>query len=208
MAYDSLLKGGSSDVLVFGSQAMSLYMKRALSSKDLDLIASGVTLRRIEKVAQSLEEYTGQRPKYSYFVGSYEGRKYPVFSIYLQRVGEKPFVIEVFETYLGYELRRLTPYVTFVKRGDHSFQTLCLEAIIATRLAFRPPERITAFNARRLNNFIEGNRQNIDWRLVNKFAHDFKIENVIRENLTVLLKKNNLKILGQEKLDRDMAIRL
>ena len=155
--YAELQRLGASDVWVFGSQAMSLHMKtRALASKDLDLIATGTDLTMVRRLRDALSEYsTGNIPDYQFQSTSYEGRPYPVFSISVRAENQAPFVIELFQTFLGYEVSRLTPYATFVKRWKSDFQTLKIEALIATRLAFRPPERITAFNAGRLNLFIK-----------------------------------------------------
>lgn len=200
-AYSELQRLGASDVWVFGSQAMSLHMKaRALASKDLDLLATGINLTLVRKLCNALAEYsTGRSPDYQFQSTTYEGRPYPVFSISIRGENQAPFVIELFETFLGYEVRRLTPYAIFVRRWNNDFQTLRIEALIATRLAFRPPERITAFNAARLNLFIKSIRKQIDWEVVEEFATNFQLEQTIRDNLKDL-RRRKLKISGSEKL--------
>jgi hypothetical protein len=200
---DELSRLGASDVWVFGSQAMSLHMsERALASKDLDLLASGLSMKMVEQLCITLVRYSdGRRPNYSFQNPLYDGRSNPVFSISLKARNERPFVVELFQTYLGFPLTKLTPYATIVHRWNREFQTLTIEAVIATRLAFRPPERISPFNAARLNRFIQSVRsQKIDWRKVSTFAKDFQLEQRINENLEELARRHNLKIKGSDKL--------
>src|SRR5207245_875609 len=174
-----------SDVWVFGSQAMSLHMsRRALASKDLDLLASGLTMNMVERLCATLAQYSDERhPNYTLQNSTHDERNNPVFSISLKSQNEKPFVVELFQTYLGYPITRLTPYATSVRRWKGEFQTLTIEAVIATRLAFRPPERISSLNAARLNKFIVSVENQIDWRNVNAFAKDFQLAQRIDENL-------------------------
>jgi len=199
--YDELLRLGASDVWVFGSQAMSLHTKtRALASKDLDLIATGVDMGIVNQLCNALAKYSdGRHPNYQFQNTTYDDRPYPIFSISLRGQNERPFIIELFQTYLGYEVTRLTPYATFVSRWKNDFQTLTIEAIIGTRLAFRPPERISSFNAHRLNSFISSVQDQIDWNIVEAFAKDFQLELRIDENLKDL-KRRKLKIIDSEKL--------
>src|ERR1700730_81897 len=199
--YNELQRLGANDVWVFGSQAMSLHMKtRALASKDLDLIATGTDLTMVRRLSDALTEYsTGRSPDYQFQNTTYDGRPYPVFSISVRAENEAPFVIELFQTFLGYEVSRLTPYAAFVKRWKNDFQTLNIEALIAARLAFRPPERITAFNARRLNVFIRSVRDQIEWKTVEEFARSFEMEQTIHDNLKDL-RRRKLRILDSEKL--------
>ncbi|MGI0069318.1 MAG: hypothetical protein ACREAN_03570, partial [Nitrosopumilaceae archaeon] len=128
------------------------------------------------------------------------GRRNPVFSISLRAQSEKPFVVELFQTYLGFPITRLTPYATFVRRWKNDFQTLTIEAVIATRLAFRPPERITPLNADRLNRFIDSVARKVDWSKVDAFVKDFQLEQSIEENLKQLQERHNLKIKDSGKL--------
>jgi len=186
LTYDKLVELGANDVWVYGSQAMSLYMKRPLASKDLDLLASGTTIDMIKKLCEFLAPFSSnqKKPGWNYLELEHEGFTNPVFSIYLSAQNEKPFVIELFQTYNGHDLRELTPYSTYVKRWGSEFQTLTSEAIIGTRLALRPPERISAFNAERLNSFIRVVK--VDWTKVERFARTFHLESRIEENLREL----------------------
>jgi len=200
-SYNRLLELGANDVWVFGSQAMSLHMKnRALASKDLDLIATGVDMKMVKQLRSTLAMYSdGRPPDFQLQNSTYDGREYPVFSISLLAQNERPFVIELFQTYLGYDVRRLTRYSVFVNRWGNQFQTLTVEAVIGTRLAFRRPEGISSLNARRLNAFIESVRSQFKWKNVEAFVRDFQLEQVIVENLRDL-RRRNLKITDSEKL--------
>ena len=196
--YDELLLLGANDVIVFGSQAMSMYLKRALASKDLDLIATELTLGSVSRLCEKLAPYSdGRAPDYGFTNNKYDGRSNPVFSIYLKPKDNRPFVLELFQTYLGHDVRKLTPYVVFRNR----FQTLSREAIIGTRLAFRLPEGITPFNARRLNKFIEAFRTEIRWGEVTKFVRLFNMEERIAGNLKKLKEIHNIEILDSERLN-------
>jgi len=198
---NELFRLGANDVWVFGSQAMSLHMRnRALASKDLDLLATGVNLQMINQLCDSLARYSdGRRPDYALQMFAYEERPNPVFSISLVSTNERPFVVELFQTYLGYDVRRLTPYATQVNRWKNDYQTLSIEAIIGTRLAFRPPDRISPLNARRLNGFIRHVAGRFDWTGVEQFANDFQLGQKINENLRHLARRK-LRINGSENL--------
>lgn len=200
LTYNKLIELGASDVWVYGSQAMSLYVKRPLASKDLDLLASGTTVDMIRKLCEFLAPLSSnqKKPSWNYLELEHEDFTNPVFSIYLSaQKNEKPFVIELFQTYNGHDLRELTPYSTYVKRWENEFQTLTIEAIIGTRLAFRPPERISAFNAQRLNSFIKAVK--VDWTKVEQFARTFHLEKRIEENLREL-RRQKIKIHDSDEL--------
>jgi hypothetical protein len=185
-------------MILFGSQAMSAYMERALASKDIDLIAPGVRPSTLEKTRDELKQIATKTPTYDHLVGEYAGRPYPVSHIYLKHVSGYPFVIEFFENFLGYESKRLNPFLTLKNKWGMGLQVLLPEAIIATRLAFRPPERVTPFNASRLNRFIKHIRH-VDWRLVNAFIDAFELRTVVAENLAGLRAKR-ISINGASKI--------
>ena len=108
-------------------------------------------------------------------------------------------VIEFFQTFLGHPTTMLTPFLTFKDRWSMRIQVMVPEAIIATRLAFRPPERITPFNARRLNGFIGNVEDQVDWRKVNEFIDRFDLGSVIRDNLAEL-KTKRIQIRGASRI--------
>lgn len=191
------------DMILFGSQAMSAYMERALASKDIDLIAPGMTPKTLEKTRNELKQITTQTPTYDHQVGEYAGRTYPVSHIYLQHTSGYPFVIEFFENFLGYKSNRLNTFLTLKNKWGLELQVLLPEAIIATRLAFRPPEKVTPFNASRLNRFIK-HIHHVNWTIVNTFIDEFELRALIEENLAGLRAKG-ISINGASKITQRNA---
>lgn len=186
------------NMILFGSQAMSAYMERALASKDIDLIAPSMTPNTLEKTRDVLKQIAAQTPTYDHLVGEYAGRTYPVSHIYLKHMSGFPFVIEFFENFLGYQSNRLNPFLTLKNKWGLELQVPLPEAIIATRLAFRPPERVSPFNASRLNRFIK-HIHHVDWRMVNAFIDAFELRTVVGENLAELRTKR-ISINGASKI--------
>lgn len=193
-----LAESNVNDVILFGSQAMSVYMERALASKDIDLIASGITINSLGKLSEGLAEMSQKKPTYDYLVSEYMGRKYPVAHIYLKHISGFPFVLELFDTFLGYESTRLNPFLTVTEKWGLWVQVPSPEAIIGIRLSFRPPERITPFNATRLNRFIQ-TLGRVDWSEVNAFIDTFGLRNIVSENLAELGSKQ-ISITGSSKI--------
>jgi predicted nucleotidyltransferase len=192
-----LAKCDANDVILFGSQAMSVYMERALASKDIDLIVPAISIGSLEKVGEELAQVAGKKPTYDYQVSDYLGRRYPIGHIYLTRNGF-PFVVEFFQTFLGYESVRLTAFLALREKWGLWIQTLSPEAVIGTRLAFRPPERITPFNATRLNRLIR-TIGTINWSEVNTFIDTFELRTIVQENLAEL-KSKGISIMGSSKI--------
>lgn len=188
------------EAILFGSQAMSVYMERALASKDIDVIAPGMTIKTLERLRDDLAELAHQKPTYDYQVGEYLGRRYPVSHIYIKHKSGFPFALEFLENFLGYESTRLAPFLAFKEKWELWLQVPTPEAIIGTRLAFRPPERITPFNASRLNRFIR-TLSKIDWSEVNAFIDTFDLRKTVTENLAILSSKR-ISISGSSKVTR------
>jgi hypothetical protein len=186
-----------SDLILFGSQAMSVYMERALASKDIDLIAPSMTETTLEEICKEVTQISTQTPSYDHVVSDYSGRRYPVSHIYLRHRSGFPVVIEFFENFIGYESTRLNPFLSLEQKWGLGVQVLLPEAIIGTRLAFRPPERISSFNAIRLNRFIKHQRK-VNWTTVNAFIDAFDLRTIITENLAVL-KSKQISITGTSK---------
>jgi hypothetical protein len=198
--YAELVRLGAGDVWVYGSQAMSLHMTRPLASKDLDLLVSGMKMGIVRELCKFLAPFSSEREPYFNFQSPvHEGKQNPVFSVYLGGPNEKPFAIELFQTYNGHELKELAPYAVHMNRWKTEFQTLSIEAIIATRLSFRPPDRISSFNAQRLNRFIRATRDKVDWSIVSEFAKRFQLERRIIENL-IVLRQHGIEIIDASKL--------
>jgi len=184
-----LSRGEANDVALFGSQAMSVYTPRALASKDMDLIVPGMTLRVMRELCDELAKVAVGRPNYDYLSSEYSGREYPIFHVYFRHDSGYPMVVEIFLNFLGFESRRLAPFLTFRERWGVRVQVPTPEAIIGTRLSFRPPERITPFNARRLSRFITAMGRGVDWAKVNSFVDAFELRTVATENLRALASK-------------------
>jgi hypothetical protein len=189
---------------------MSVYTERALASKDLDLIVSGITIRILEELCDELAKVVDKRPVYDFTVGEYLGRRYPMGHIYLRHSSGYPLVVEFFQTFLGFEPRMLTPFLAFKQKWGMRVQVPTPEAIIGARLSFRPPERITSFNAMRLSRFIKMLGKHIDWSKVNSFIDAFGLRSIVMENIEELSSKRisiagSSKILSQRSNDRQNA---
>ncbi|MDG6903048.1 MAG: hypothetical protein JRM80_13970 [Nitrososphaerota archaeon] len=191
----ALSESEANDFVVFGSQAMSVYLERALPSRDLDLVVPGVSPKVLELVRGALG-----RPEYDFGVFDYEGRDYPVGHFYLRHADGTPLVVELFQTFLGFDPRRLTPYLTFRERWGMRLQVMVPEAVVAARLSFRPPERITPFNAARLSRFVRALGR-VDWQKVGAFLDDFGLAGVALENIRALRAKG-IAIPGTPSLSR------
>jgi hypothetical protein len=98
-------------------------------------------------------------------------------------------VVEFFQTFLGFGSRKLTPFLTFRQKWGINVQVLVPEAIIGTRLSFKPPERVTRFNAMRLSRFIRSLGKSVDWSIVNSFLDAFQLRGVASENIDGLRAK-------------------
>lgn len=178
---------------------MSVYSPRALASKDIDLIVPGITLSVLEKVRDSLEKEAKEMPTFDLHVSDYMGRRYPVGHVYMRHGDGFPVVIEFFQTFLGYDAARLAPFLTFRRKWGLRVQVLTPEAIVGTRLAFRPPERITAFNAQRLDRFVRVLGSAISWRKVDEFIDAFGLRALVEDNLAALRSKR-ISIAGSRKI--------
>jgi hypothetical protein len=184
---------------------MSAYMAKAMTSKDIDLIAPGVTANTLDSLTEALSAVAAGKPVYDHQVGEYLGRRYPVSHIYMKYKDGYPFAVEFFETFLGYESTKLAPFLTFKEKWGLWLQVPSAEAIIGTRLAFRPPERITPTNAARLNSFIRRIRK-VDWSEVNAFIDTFELRPIIAENIATL-KSKRISIIGLSNVMHDRESR-
>jgi hypothetical protein len=109
-----------SDLILFGSQAMSVYMERALASKDIDLIAPGMTEATLEKISKEVAQISAQTPTYDHVVTECCSRRYPVSHIYLRHRSGFPFVIEFFDNFIGYDRQGLIPLSIWNRNGGWS----------------------------------------------------------------------------------------
>jgi hypothetical protein len=201
VTHSFLQEQGIGDLLLYGSQAMSVYMKNPLRSKDLDLVSTQVHLRRMEALAEKLSEI--QKVQYRTTTAQtrrFDDRRMTTYAIEL-RVAGKPFFVELFDKILdGRPSSILQPYVEPRKRWGLSVWSPTREAIVALRLAFRQPEGITRLNALRLNNFIRENRRSLNFKVVTTIMRDWGIEGWVESNLIQLYQRNRLRILNDHKM--------
>jgi len=201
VAYSFLMEQGIGDLLLYGSQAMSVYMTNPLRSKDLDLLSSQVSFRQMEALADKLSEIKEVQYKTTTAqTRRFEDRKMTTYSVEL-RVAGKPFFVEVFDRILdGRPPSILQPYVELTSRWALDLWSPTREAIVALRLAFRQPEGITRLNAARLNSFIQENRRSLDLERVAMILKDWAIENWVENNLVQLYRRNRVRILDDNKI--------
>jgi len=201
VAYSFLMEQGIGDLLLYGSQAMSVYMTNPLRSKDLDLLSSQVSFRQMEALADKLSEIKEVQYKTTTAqTRRFEDRKMTTYSVEL-RVAGKPFFVEVFDRILdGRPPSILQPYVELTSRWALDLWSPTREAIVALRLAFRQPEGITRLNAARLNSFIQENRRSLDFERLAMILKDWAIENWVENNLVQLYRRNRVRILDDNKI--------
>jgi len=195
------LRQQAGDVLLYGSQAMSVYMKNPLRSKNLDFLSGQVSLRQIEALAEKLSEI--EQVEYrttTVQTKRFDDRKMTTYATEL-RVARKPFFVELFDSILdGRPLSILQPYVEPRKRWGLEVWSPVREAIVAVRLAFRQPEGITRLNAMRLNSFIRENRRSLNFELVGSILKGWGIEDWVERNLIELYRRNKVRILNDHKM--------
>jgi len=200
-SYTFLREEGVGDLTLYGSQAMSVYMKNPLRSKDLDLLSSQVSLRQAEALGEKLSEIKDvEYWSTSAQTRKFDDRKMTTYAIEL-RVGGKPFFVESFDKILdGQPLSLLQPYVELTNRWDLEFWTPSREATVALRLAFRQPEGITRLNATRLNSFIRENKRSLDLGLVGSILKSWRIVEWVEKNLIELHRRHRIRILYDHRI--------
>jgi len=189
------------DLVLSGSQALSIYMKSPLRSKDLDLLSEQVSLRQIEELSIELSKLENVEFRSTKVQTKMFGvRRLRTYAIEL-RVAGRPFFIESFDRVLdGRPISILTPYLAVKKRWKLKIWVPEREAILALRLAFRQPEGISRLNAMRLNNFMRENRRFIRYKHLDSILADWKIEKWVEKNLTDLYKRNRVRIIDDHKI--------
>ena len=197
IAYRFLREQEVGDLLLYGSQAMSLYMRSPLRSKDLDLLSSQVSLARMEALAEKLAEI--ERVEYrttTVQTRRFDDRKMVTYAIEL-RVSGRPFFVELFDSVLDARpLSILQPYIESIERWGLEVWSTNREATLALRLAFRQPEGISRLNATRINSFIRENLRSLDFGHVASILKDWAVENWVERNLVQLYRKNRLRIIN------------
>jgi hypothetical protein len=185
------------DLVIFGSQALSVYMKSPLRSKDLDMLSAQVGPHQMDQLATKLSNLENVDFRSSSVQSRLFGStKMTTYAIEL-RIKERPFFVEVFDRILdGQAPSILQPYVEHVKRWELDVWVPDREATVALRMAFRQPEGISRFNATRLNAFIDENRRSIRFKRVSSILHKWNIEAWVEKNLIDLYRRNRLRIIG------------
>jgi hypothetical protein len=189
------------DLVLFGSQALSIYMKSPLRSKDLDLLSGQVGPRQVEALSKELGTLDNFEVKANTVHTRMFGSRMMTTHAIELRIGGVPFFVELFDRILdGQTPLVLQPYVQLVKRWKLEIWAPDREAIMALRLSFRQPEGITRFNATRLNSFIEENRNRLRYNQVASIVRSWKMEAWVEKNLIDLYQRNGLRIIGDSKI--------
>jgi hypothetical protein len=203
VAYQALLNCGVSNLLLFGSQAMSFYLNNPLRSKDLDLLTDQMGPSFLEELTRVL---TKQRPAGAevrtndVHTRFFQERIMRTYSVEL-RIGKRPFFVEIFDAFLdGRPPSLVAPHVQQGKKWNIDLWVPSREAVISLRLCFRQPEGISRLNASRLNLFIKGNKTRLSEQAIGKIIVSWGQAELVRKNLAQLQKLHNLKIIGQQKI--------
>jgi len=200
IAYPFLADHGIGDPLLFGSQALSVYMTNPLRSKDLDLVSSQVGPRHLEALRAHLQARGLETKSTTIQSKPLAHAPMTVYTIEL-RLNKRPFFLEIFDKILdGQNPSILTPHTQRVRKWDLNLWTPSRECVVALRLSFRQPEGISRLNAVRLNTFIKKNSRKLDFEEIRKILQEWKMERLVEQNLTVLHKVHRLHILHENKL--------
>jgi len=197
IAYRFLREQEVGDLLLYGSQAMSLYMRSPLRSKDLDLLSNQVGPARMEALAEKLAEieHVDYRTT-TVQTRRFDDRKIVTYAIEL-RVSGRPFFVELFDSVLDARpLSILEPYIESIEHWGLEVWSTNREATLALRLAFRQPEGISRLNATRINSFIRENLRSLDFAHVASILKDWGVENWVERNLVQLYRRNRLRIIN------------
>jgi hypothetical protein len=201
-AYPFLVNQGIGNLILFGSQAMSVYMKNPLRSKDLDLVTDQLGPKVFGELTKHL---ANTRPAGAEFrttnvqTRPFDGRIMTTYSVEM-RISKHPFILEIFDAILdGRPPSALTEHVQEDMRWGVRIWVPTREAVVALRLCFRQPEGINRLNATRLNKFIEDNKMKIRHRKVGEIVVSWGKADLVRANLQQLKKQYRQKIADQEK---------
>ena len=125
------------------------------------------------------------------------------YSIYLRMRGY-PLIVEIFDTVLaGRKPKILWPHIKPVCRWEMEVHAPTPEAIVALRLSFSPPERISRLNAIRLNRFIGARERTLNFKKIEKILEEWETRELVRDNLRELRSRHRMRILH----DRDYAMK-
>ncbi len=189
------------DLLLYGSQALSVYLDNPLRSKDLDLVSSQMGPRHLD----ALVEHLGGIEMLEIRSSTIQSRPRPlgkltIYSVELRLEG-KPFILEIFDKVLdGQNPSILTPYTQQVHKWKLDLWVPSPDATVALRLSFRQPEGISRLNAERLNSFIKQNRKKLNFHSVREIIRRWGMDELVRSNLETLHKTHRMTIEGERLL--------
>jgi len=191
------LRNKAGDLLLFGSQALSLYMKSPLRSKDLDLLSAQVGFVQIDGLSSELAKMKDVKVTTNTLqTRMLESRKMLTYGIEL-RIEGRPFIVELFDRVLdGQAASLVQPYVELTKRWDLEIWAPDRDATMALRLAFRQPEGIGRFNATRLNSFVKENRTSLRFKRVARILKEWNVYELVEKNLVDLYQRHKFRIMG------------
>ena len=199
-AYPFLVDRGIGDLLLFGSQALSVYLKSPLRSKDLDLVSSQIGPRHLEALRKHLESSGLETRNTTVQSKPLAKARMTIYTVEL-RLGAKPFFLEIFDRILdGQNPSVLTPHAQRARKWNLDLWAPSPNAVVALRLSFRQPEGISRLNAIRLNSFIQQSRSNLSFDEVKKMIIQWGMEDRVKENLRILHKSHRLRIRGENLL--------
>ncbi len=200
-AYPFLRDQGLGDLLVFGSQAISVYLDNPLRSKDLDLVSAQMGPGQLELLRDHLSNMPGLEVR-STSVQSRPLAKgdLKTFSIEL-RLEERPFFLEIFDKILdGRPPSILTSHVQESMRWGLRLWVPTADALVALRLCFRRPEGISRLNAVRLNRFLREEKTRISLPEVRRIITQWQLWTLVQANLDDLYKRHRLRIINAAKI--------
>jgi hypothetical protein len=218
-AYPFLVDQGIGDLLLFGSQALSVYLDSPLRSKDLDLVSSQIGPGQLEALRKHLETSGLQTRSTTIQSKPLAKAMMTIYTVEL-RLSAKPFFLEIFDKILdGQNPSILTPHTQRAHKWNLDLWAPSPNAVVALRLSFRQPEGISRLNAIRLNNFIRQNRAKLDFDEIKTMITLWGMDDRVKENLRTLHKSHSLRIISQnllhsridsqpaQRASRDMDIR-
>jgi len=201
--YAFLMERGVGDLLLFGSQAMSIYMRHPLRSKDIDLVSTQMRPLLLDELTERLAPLSETDPRNTVMTRVTDNGLARTYSIYLRMRGY-PLIVEIFDTVLaGRKPKILWPHIKPVCRWEMEVHAPTPEAIVALRLSFSPPERISRLNAIRLNRFIGARERTLNFKKIEKILEEWETRELVRDNLRELRSRHRMRILH----DRDYAMK-
>jgi len=192
----AFLRGsGVGDLLLFGSQAMSAYMRYPLRSKDIDLVSTQIRPQFLDELTKRLSRFSETSPKNTVMTRVTDYGLARTYSVYMKMRGY-PLIVEISDTVLdGRNPKILRPYIRTVRRWGMEIHAPTPEAIVALRLSFSPPERISRLNAIRLNRFIRTWERKLDFKGIRKILGEWGTSELVRDNLKELHDRHKMRVL-------------